>query len=558
MKKILAILLLVAVLFSGCDVNALMGQLQDIYIPTSPAPTDPDSTIPDATNPPPTGEPTAPPPTGEPPVDKEDCTKHTDTNDDGYCDSCFIPIIVDVDLFSINDLHGKLADGGSNHPGVDELTTYLKNAQAKNENTILLSGGDMWQGAAESNLTNGNIITDWMNDLNFAAMVLGNHEYDWGSEQIRVNNEIAQFPFLAINVYDKQTNKRVDYCEASVVIEASGVQIGIIGAIGDCYSSIAVDKCRDVTFKKESALTALIKEESNRLRAQGVDFVVYIIHDGYDSTIGSSSSVSDSYLYSDYENKQVYYDTTLSNGYVDLVFEGHTHQGYNFKDKYGVYHLQNKGDNKGGISHVKVTIDAVTNTFTIQESGQIAQSKYQNLADDAIVAELLEKYENKISKAYEVLGNNKTTRNSNYLCQLVADLYCQFGQELWGEQYDIVLGGGFIKARSPYNIYAGNVTYGDVYDVFPFDNDMTLCTIKGSDLLSKFINTTNTNYYIDYTTYGEGIKNSIQANKTYYVVVDSYTAYYSYNNLTVVETYDGKVFARDLLAEYIREGGLAK
>lgn len=539
MKKVLIVLVVLAVLLSGCNLNDLLNNLTNIQGPTNPAPTNP-------------------PPTGEPSVDPEDCVAHADENDDGYCDGCYTPIVVTIDLYAINDLHGKLADGGSNHPGVDELTTYLKNAQASNKNTILLSGGDMWQGAAESNLTNGNIITDWMNDLDFAAMVLGNHEYDWGSEHIRANNEIAEFPFLAINVYDKQTNKRVDYCEASVVVEASGVQIGIIGAIGDCYSSIATDKCRDVTFKTGDALTALIKAESNRLRAQGVDFIVYVLHDGYDSTIGSSSSVSDSYLYSDSKYKTVYYDTALSDGYVDLVFEGHTHQGYNFKDKYGVYHLQNKGDNKGGISHVNITVDAAANTYTVNASGQISQTKYQNLADDAIVAELLEKYENEISKAYEVLGTNQTKRNSSYLCQLVADLYCKFGEEIWGKEYNIVLGGGFLKARSPYNLYAGSITYGDVYDVFPFDNDMTLCTIKGSDLLSKFINTSNSNYYIDYTTYGESIKNNIKANDTYYVVVDSYTAYYAPNNLTVVKTYDEKVFARDLLADYIREGGLAK
>ena len=42
-----------------------------------------------------------------------------------------------------------------------------------------------------------------------------------------------------------------------------------------------------------------------------------------------------------------------------------------------------------------------------------------------------------------------------------------------------------------------------------------------------------------------------------YVVTDTYTAYYSYNNLTVVDTYDPAVFARDLPADYVTDGGLA-
>lgn len=209
---------------------------------------------------------------------------------------------------------------------VDELTTYLKNAHANDQNAVLLSAGDMWQGSSESNMTNGLIMTDWMNELDFAAMTIGNHEYDWGEQYIEENEELAEFSFLAINIYDRNTNALVDYCEPSVMVEGDGLQIGIIGAIGDSYSSIAVDKCEDVYFKVGTQLTSLVKAESDRLRKAGADFIVYMLHDGYGSTnIGSVTQVTSSQIRS-------YYDISLSNGYVDLVFEGHTHQGYMLKD----------------------------------------------------------------------------------------------------------------------------------------------------------------------------------------------------------------------------------
>ena len=140
---------------------------------------------------------------------------HSDQDSNGYCDDCQEKVTVTFDVYSVNDLHGKLTDG-DNHPGVDELSAYFKNAKAKNENTILLSAGDMWQGASESNLTRGNIITEWMNEMDFVSMTLGNHEYDWGEDAIENNAELAEFPFLALNVYDKATNQRVDYCDSSV------------------------------------------------------------------------------------------------------------------------------------------------------------------------------------------------------------------------------------------------------------------------------------------------------------------------------------------------------
>lgn len=471
---------------------------------------------------------------------------HQDANNDEICDLCNDSVVVIFDLYAINDLHGKF-DNTESNIGVDELTTYLKNARQNNQNSVFLSVGDMWQGSAESNMTKGKIIVDWMNALNFSAMAIGNHEFDWGEEYIAANASLAGFPFVAINIYDRATNQLVDYCTPSVLIEGDGVQIGIIGAIGDCYSSIAVDKCDEVYFKTGAELTSLVKAESNRLRQQGADFIVYLLHDGY----GQSNS---SYLTS--SQMASYYDSALSNGYVDLVFEGHTHQGYRVEDEYGVYHLQNRGDNKGGISHVEIAINSVTQKSTVRMAELVNTYAYQDLDDDVLVQQLLEKYKDEISPANRVLGYNSQYRSSSELQQLIAELYYEAGEKTWGDQYDIVLGGGFMSARSPYNLYTGEVTYADIQSIFPFDNQITLCSVKGSDLRRKFVETNNSRYFIHYGDYGNSIRNDIDPYATYYLVTDSYTAYYAYNNLTVIAEYDANVFARDLLADYIEAGKL--
>ncbi len=478
------------------------------------------------------------------------CSPHTDSDSNGVCDKCHQSVMEYVDFYSINDLHGKL-DDGQNHIGVDELTTFLKNVRESDQNAIFLSSGDMWQGASESNMTKGLIMTDWMNELGFAAMAIGNHEFDWGEKYVKENSSFAEFPFLAINIYDHATNKMVDYCKASTMVDTGDVQIGIIGAIGDCYSSIAVDKCDEVYFKVGSELTALVKKEAESLRQKGADFIVYVIHDGHgQSNSGSSQQINSSQISS-------YYDTSLSDGYIDLVFEGHTHQKYLLKDEHGIYHLQNRGDNQGGISHAEVSINTVTGKTSVGVAELISTSQYQNLADDPIVDQLLTKYEDQISPANEVLGVNSRRRNSNELQQLIAQLYFETGFNEWSSKYDIVLGGGFMSIRSPYNLPAGEVTYADLQSIFPFDNQLTLCSVKGSDLKSKFINTNNDRYYMHYGDYGNSIKENVDPTKTYYIVVDTYTADYKYNNLTILERYNPDVFARDLLADYIKNGGLS-
>ena len=140
--------------------------------------------------------------------------------------------------------------------------------------------------------------------------------------------------------------------------------------------------------------------------------------------------------------------------------------------------------------------------------------------------------------------------------ETVAKLYYEFGLETWADEYDIALGGGFIRTRSPYDLDTGEVYYSDIYSLLPFDNEIVLCSIKGTYLKSRFLESTSSDYYIAYGEESADILANIDPGATYYVVCDMYTAVYAYNNLTVVEIYDGSLFARDLFAEFVREGGL--
>lgn len=472
--------------------------------------------------------------------------EHVDVNDDGLCDDCGLSVVVNLDLFSINDLHGKICDT-DNQPGVDELTTYLKKAYEIEDHVILISAGDMWQGSSESNLTEGYLVTEWMNELDFTAMTLGNHEYDWGEDAIKNNANLAEFPFLAINIFDRETDKRVPYCQASVMVERGGAKIGIIGAIGDCYSSISGEQSGGIYFKVGKELTALVRAEAQSLRQAGADFIIYAIHDGHGTSSAGTGAIADSALAS-------YYDPVLSEGYVDIVFEGHTHQRYILRDGDGVYHLQNGGENKG-ICHAEVEINFANGKDRVHKAEFIASSVYDAMEDHPIVDTLMKKYQDKVSAGDRVLGTNSRYRSGDELRQIVADLYRDVAEEAFGDEYPIVLGGGFLSVRNPYNLAAGEVTYRQLQSIFPFDNTLVVCSVKGSDLLAKFINTRNENYFISFTEYGETERGSIDPNATYYILVDTYTSTYAPNRLTEVARYTSDVYARDLLADHIQAGG---
>ena len=474
---------------------------------------------------------------------------HTDADDNGLCDDCGQSVLIVVDFYALNDLHGKLSASGT-QPGMGGLTTYLKKTAATDDHTVLLSSGDMWQGGAESNATRGKLVTDWMNEMGFVSMTLGNHEFDWGEAAIEANAELAEFPFLAINVYEKSTNDPVDYCRASTVVEVAGLQIGIIGAIGDCYSSISGQFTEDIYFKTGDELTALVKAESEELRAEGADLIVYSIHDGYGQSKSGLTSIPNHQLAS-------YYDASLSQGYVDLVFEGHTHRSYTMMDDYGVFHLQNGGDNDG-ISHAELQINFANSNKKIRAAEIVSSASYGSLQKDPLLDSLLAKYSSELAGLSRVLGVNDQRRSGNELRQLIADLYLDAALERWGSRYDIVLGGGYLSVRDPGYLAEGSVSYDTLCMLFPFDNELVLCSIPGSYLKSQFLETSNRNYFISLSTYGQTVKEKIDPNATYYVMVDRYSSTYAPNHLTEIELYDSTTFARDLLAKHIEAGGLTR
>ena len=391
----------------------------------------------------------------------------------------------------------------------------------------------MWQGSSESILTNGKIIVDWMNALGFVGMTLGNHEYDWGEDAIGANLAYSEFPFLAINIYDNATGKLADYCTPSIMVEKGGVQIGIIGAIGDCYSSISSDMVTGVSFKVGSELASLVRAESDRLRAEGADIVVLSVHDG-----GGGSS---------------YYDSSLSNGYIDIVFEGHTHSSYTTVDSYGVYHIQAGGENSG-LSHVEIAVNSANGNNRVTEAEVVRNSVYADLDDHPETEEIERSYADIIEYANRDLGVVSKNYSDSAIEDFVAELYLEAGLERWGDKYNIVLGGGFLSTRSPYDLSAGVKKYADLVSLFPFNNQLVLCSVSGLNLKNKFINTSNSNYHIALSDYGSSL--SVSNGGTYYIIVDTYTATYKPNGLTIVEYYDSGVYARDLLADAISEGRL--
>lgn len=453
-----------------------------------------------------------------------------------------------IQVISTNDIHGQVKNKDG-YPGLANLTKKFKDIASKEDQyNIFIDQGDLYQGTAEAGLSNGHNMSDFLIQNGFESSTLGNHEFDWGEDRIREWDEYLPIPFLANNIRYTSTNLSPSYVEPYKLVSRNGVKIGIIGSIGDVYSSISSSKVKGITFLTGSSLTAQIKKDSETLKELGADFIILSIHDGgYEETSGVSSLS--------------YYDiNSLSGTYVDLVLEAHTHQQYKFYDSKGVWHVQNGGNGSSiSVSKLNCTFSESTNDYDVSistDSSSVYQyygSTLTSLGEDNVMREIdtwYDAYKYGVEQS-EVVGQNVPYISSSSIKSKLAELYFQVGNQYATSSQKPVLGGGYMSTRTPYDIEEGEVKYGDIFNLLPFDNDIVLCSISGYYLKSRFINTSNTSYYTYYTIDPTQIYDS----ETYYIITDSYSSDYTYNKLTVVKNFTIEYnvgYARDLYADYLK------
>jgi 5'-nucleotidase/UDP-sugar diphosphatase len=422
-----------------------------------------------------------------------------------------------LDFYSINDTHGAVEASATNKPqqvGIEKLSGYL-HAQQKSapEGSIVLSSGDMWQGSATSNLTHGEVMVDWMNVVGFESMAIGNHEFDWTPSRIEENSKRANFPFLSINLLNPQ-RERPTWALPSKIVRRGNWKIGVIGAIGNLASSIAVSSLSSYSFRDD--YPALIHDEAERLRnEEGCALVVVSIHNGS-------------------------LDTTYCHN-IDAVFEGHSHKNYDTVDSYGIPHVQCSAN---GSMLQKVSFKNTNGKLSYQSSVPLGYSLLTTSSEDSLALGVYGYYEGKIGAIKnEVVGHTSSSLSQSMLVNLAAQVSCEYYANKWDSE---VVASFLNTGSARQGIAAGDITYGEVYQSFPFDNDNIIFKIKGSALLS-FLNDT----YL--TSYSLLEQSAIESEKIYKAMVISYVSEQAgYAPYLTEVTRDSVVRIRDIVADYFR------
>src|SRR5688572_1756188 len=141
-----------------------------------------------------------------------------------------------VRILATNDFHGALEprrdSRGVLRGGAATLAAEIRRARdecrAPGCTTLLLDGGDEFQGTPASNLAYGRPVVALFNRLGRAAAALGNHEFDWGQATLRARMREARYPILGANVTDA-SGRDVAWIPDDTVLTVGGLKVGVVG-----------------------------------------------------------------------------------------------------------------------------------------------------------------------------------------------------------------------------------------------------------------------------------------------------------------------------------------
>ncbi|HEY9070110.1 MAG TPA: bifunctional UDP-sugar hydrolase/5'-nucleotidase, partial [Candidatus Ozemobacteraceae bacterium] len=382
---------------------------------------------------------------------------------------------VDVTLIHTSDVHAHLMPfdcaSGTTMGGYARMKAYRDTLVTKGRNVVLLSSGDVFQGTLFYRFYRGIPDVTFMSQMGYAAMAIGNHEFDSGQDGMFEAFRDAKFPILSANLRFGASKALDDLVKPSTIVTVPAgnrfLRIGIIG-ITDEELEKDVQKVFLKGIRVEDAATALRREIKN-LRAQGCDAIFALTHIGWDR------------------------DLELADQFPEITgfLGGHTHV---FADpplvrQVGTSHqfVSQPGEFGNNVSRLDLRFEPSADGIRCQVLAAGLVPLTSDMPEDpgikATVDQLWKKIEEKTS---EKLADTVTRldgdrpvvrRQETNLGNLIADAFVR----AMPAQIGLVNGGG-IRSSIP----AGPVRVADCLNVMPFDNYLARLSMTGATLQKLF------------------------------------------------------------------------
>lgn len=425
----------------------------------------------------------------------------------------------DISILYTTDVHCGLKD----HLGYSSLVAY-KEKLAKTNYVALVDSGDYLQGDFVGAVSSGKYIIDVMNEANYDVVTLGNHEFDYGIDVLKMRMEEFKGDVVSCNLsYVGNNENKLSDVKPYVIKQYGEKKVGFVGVT----TPLTLVTSNPKTFYEEDKIVydfgssspehfySVVQSAIDHCKTDGADYVILLSH------LGSSDT------YSPYSSVDVIENTSGATAFLD----GHAHLDLDWttvKDK-------KNQDIPLVDAGYKLNKFAV---LTIKTDGSL-QKEYLSTCDEKSTK--MDSFIDSLLKDAESLGNQVvanididlpitdeegvrlTRTRETAIGNMISDAY----RSITEAEIGFINGGGIRES-----LKKGDVTYKQIKDVHPFGNVLKKKKTKGShilDYLEMGASKVKKEYKADGKAIGEfggfvhvsGLKYKVDTSIESHVVLDS-------------------------------------
>ena len=368
-----------------------------------------------------------------------------------------------VVVLHTNDVHGAIS-------GYAKVAALKKAYEAEGAYVLLMDAGDFCQGDPTVSVSQGKTAVELMNMAGYDVTTLGNHEFDYGYDNLVNLSKEAKFPIVAANVLYQG---KVAFNSNQIFTTPSGVKIGVFGLeTPETATKAHPAKIKGVTILGDKSMFDCAQAQVDSLKADGCDYIICLGHLGIDKeSLGNRS-------------------TDLLNVVdgIDVFIDGHSHSTMKdiaeVTDKDGKVNgtlLTSTGTKLANVGVVTISPKGKVTAMSAPTEGMTAEDKDVAARAAAIKKEIDDDYGTVFAKTKVELDGvkaNVRTHETN-LGDLITDALV-WGAGKNGTKVDAaVTNGGGIRAT----IKKGDITKKDINTVLPFGNTLSIVKVTGAELL---------------------------------------------------------------------------
>ncbi len=336
--------------------------------------------------------------------------------------------------------------------GYAALAGYIDSLKRIYPAAVVLNAGDDFQGSPISALTKGMSQIRILNEIKPDAFTIGNHEFDYGMENLHRALTAADFDILSCNIFD--STRMALLTEPYKIMQSEGVRIGIIGGIlEDLKSTVLPSNMEKIAILDLSeSIMRCVAEIQDK-----TDLIVVLSHNGFreDSLLA----------------------TQLSE--VDVIFGGHSHTRLKQPVSVNNILICQAGARGQFLGHLRAVVNPQSKTV-VRYQYKLIETVVKDITPSAAVAHIVDSLETAIAaEMNRVIGELKTdwvrsSRGESNIGNWIADVT----RHHFSADIAFQNSGGIRKG-----LRAGPIRVRDIWEISPFDNTIVLVTVSGKQLL---------------------------------------------------------------------------